>query len=138
MCAPFEITGMRPRPRPISVSFSSTSLSSGMLVGSSSRMSGRVLRTFCTTEVASGSGGVKISSTTTFSPSFSRPPSRIGLTKLTGEAVLSMMMPTVLAGFPVADLASSSSAGSAPWACAPAVGEVWNTYLKPRAVIWSE
>ena len=36
-------------------------------------MSGRAERTFCTSEVASDSGGVKVSSTTTFMPSFREP-----------------------------------------------------------------
>src|SRR6202165_4607119 len=138
ICAPFDTTGKRPRPSPISLSFSSTSLSSGTLVGSSSSTSGRELRTFCTTEVASASGGVKVSSTNSFRFSLSNPPSRIGLTKLIGAAVLSIPLPTVVRGFPVAIFASSSSAGSAPCACAPPVGEVWNTYLKPRPVMTSE
>ena len=38
-------------------------------------------------------------------------------------------------GLPVATFPSSIIAGSAPTDCAPAVGDVWNTYLKPRAVI---
>ena len=135
MCAPLEITGTRPRPRPNSCSFSRHSLSSGIAVGSSRRKSGRLERTFWISGVASDSGGVKVSSTTSLRPSFSMPPSRMGLAKLTGAAVLSMTMATVLGLLPVAASASLTRAGSALLAWAPPVGEVWNTYLKPRAVI---
>ena len=86
----------------------------------------------------SDSGGVKVSSTTSLSPSFSNPPSRIGLAKATAAAVLSWMMATVSSFLPVALSASLTRAGMALLACSPPVSEVWNTYLKPRAVIWSE
>jgi hypothetical protein len=129
------IIGMRPRPSPISFIFSRTSFASGILVGTNSTASGRVLRSFCTTDVASASGGVKVSSIVSLMPSFSNPPSRIGFRKLTGDAVLSPMMPIVCNCWPVATFPSSMIAGMAPIDCAPAVGDVWNTYLKPRAVI---
>ena len=129
MWPPLVMIGSRPLPRPISLSFSSTSLVSGTLVVSTSSMSGRALRTFCTSEVASDSGGVKVSSTTSLRPSLSKPPSRIGLVKLTGEAVLSMMMPMVLGVATCASLATSITTGSASLDCLLAVGEVWNTYL---------
>jgi hypothetical protein len=95
-----------------------------MLVGTNSTASGRELRSFCTTDVASASGGVKISSIVSLMPIFSRPPSRIGFRKLTGDAVLSPMMPIVCNGWPVATLPSSTIAGIAPTDCAPAVGDV--------------
>ena len=126
---------MRPRPRPNSCIFSRHILSSGIDVGSSSRKSGRLERTFWMSGVASDSGGVKVSSTTSLRPSFSIPPSRMGLAKLTGAAVLSMMMPTVCGLLPDTVSASLTRAGSTLLAWAPPVGEVWNTYLKPRAVI---
>ena len=126
---PLVITGMRPLPRPISFSFSRMSLVSGTLVVSTSSKSGRALRTFWTSDVASESGGVKVSSTTSFSPSLSKPPSRIGLLKLTGEAVLSIRIPTVFGRGAFAALATSRITGSASSACLFAVGEVWKTYL---------
>ena len=55
---PFDTTGMRPLPMPISFIFSRMILVSGTLVVSTSRTSGRALRTFCTIDVASDSGGV--------------------------------------------------------------------------------
>ena len=125
-------------PRPISLIFSTHILSSEIAVGSSSRISGRCERTFWISGVQSDSGGVKVSSTTSLSPSFSSPPSRIGLVKLTEAAVLSWMMPTRRGFLPVAASASLRIAGIALTACAPPPSEVWNTYLKPRAVIWSE
>ena len=70
-------------------------------------------------------------------PSFCSPPSRIGLRKATGEAVLSPMMPAVVGALPVAALASSMMVGSAAPGCRPAGIELWNTYLKPRAVMMS-
>ena len=102
---------------------------SGTFVVSTSSRSGRAPRTFCTSEVASESGGVKVSSTTSFRPSFSKPPSRIGLVKLTGEAVLSIRMPTVFGVVAFASLAMAITTGRASAAWALAVGEVWNTYL---------
>jgi hypothetical protein len=59
------------------------------------------------------------------------------LSKLTGEAELSPMMPA-LAGTSGRGLASSRIVGTASVDCRPAVGELWNTYLKPRSVIVSE
>src|ERR1700682_58624 len=93
LCPPLAMTAMRPLPRPISESFSSTSLESGPRVVSINRTSGRALRTFCTMEVASASGGVNTSSTTSFKPSLSKPPSRIGLGEVTGGAGLSLLVP---------------------------------------------
>ena len=70
-------------------------------------------------------------------PIFSSPPSRIGFRKKTGEAELSPMMPAVDGVLPVAVLASSRIAGTAPEDCRLATGEVWKTYLKPRSVMLS-
>ena len=47
------------------------------------------------------------------------------------------MMPAVDGVFPVAALASSRIAGTAPEDCRLATGEVWKTYLKPRSVMLS-
>ena len=58
-------------------------------------------------------------------PSLVSPPSRIGLRKATGEAVLSPMMPAVVGALPVAALPSSMIVGSALTDCQPAVGEDW-------------
>ena len=63
--------------------------------------------------------------------------SRIGFTDATEAAVLSVMMATVFGRVPLAS-ASLIMTGSAISACAAAVAEVWNTYLKPRPVIRSE
>jgi hypothetical protein len=61
----------------------------------------------------------------------------MGLRKLTGDAVLSPIIPAVCGALPVAALARSRIAGIASVDCTPAVGEVWNTYLKPRSVMLS-
>jgi hypothetical protein len=87
----------------------------GHVGGKRSTNSGLAERTFCMSGVASESGGVKISSTTSFRQSFSGPPSRIGFMKLIGKAVLSEMMPTVVGRLPLAFSARSRSAGRLAW-----------------------
>ena len=136
--APLAIVGTLPCPRPNSFIFSSNSLASEITVGSRMRMPGRAERTFSISGVAFASGGVKVSSTTSFKPGFSNWWSRIGFTNDTEAAVLSITMPMVLGRCPDAFSASSSNAGSEPSACCTPVAEVWNTYLKPREVIRSE
>ena len=51
------------------------------------------------------------------------------MVKATGEAVLSMTMPMVFGVAPVALFITWLRTGRAFSACAPAVIEVWNTYL---------
>ena len=138
IAAPFEIVGSRPSPSPNSFIFSSSSFASEMAVGSRSSMSGRLARTFWISGVAFASGGVKVSSTTSVRPSFASCVARIGFTNASDAAVLSITMPTVFGRLPEDFSAIASNAGSEPSACWSPVADVWKTYLKPRAVIWSE
>ena len=89
-------------------------------------------RTFCTSGVASASGGVKVSSTTSLRPAFfeqtlahrlDRGHRGGGVVGDDGDGL------GVAAG---RTLASSMMIGKACVACEPAVAEVWKTYLKPR------
>jgi hypothetical protein len=100
--------------------------------------SGRPERIFCTSVVASASGGVYVSSATIVSPrSFATCP-RIGFMKLTDDAELSPTNAT-LVGRPLpAFAARSTTRGSIAVAWASAVGDDWKTYLNPRPVIKSE
>ena len=137
--APFPTSGILPLPSLNSSSFSRTSLQSGIAEVSSSRKSGLAERTLSTSGVASDKGGVKIWSTAGLRPTLSSPPpSRSCLPKLTGEAVLSWIMPMVFGRLPVACSASFNAVGRVSAACQSAVGEVWKMNLKPRLVIASE
>ncbi len=107
MWPPLVTTGTAPLPMRISLILSSRSLVSGTLVDNKKATSGRVLRSFCTLDVASDIGGVNTSSTVSLSFSFSKPPSRMALVKLTGEAVLSITMPTDCGALPLACVANS-------------------------------
>ena len=51
----------------------------------------------------------------------------MGLTKLTGAAVLSLRMPVVVGALPVVALARSTMVGRASSVCLSAVAEVWKT-----------
>jgi len=135
---PLVTTGTAPFPMRISLILSSSSLVSGTLVDNKNATSGRVLRSFCTLDVASDIGGVNTSSTVSLSFSLSKPPSRMALVKLTGDAVLSITMPTDCGGLPLACVANFTKIGNAAAACVLALGDVWKTYLKPRSLIWSE
>ena len=138
MAIPNEIVGSLPCPRPNSFIFSSSSLASEITVGRKNRRSGFAERTFCTSDVASASGGVKVSSTISCRPFSASRPSRIALADDTDAAVLSVTIATVLGFLPDAVSASFTICGRACFACDPAVAEVWNTYLNPRSVIRSE
>ncbi len=61
-----------------------------------------------------------------------------GFANAVGPAVLSRSMYTLLGLLPDAFSARPSAVGIASWAMALDTSEVWNTFLKPRAVIWSE
>jgi hypothetical protein len=121
---PNEMVGMRPWPRPNSFIFSSTSFASEITVGRKKKRSGRVVRSCWIKGVASTRGGVKVSSTTSSSPSSLSRCSRIGLTDEIEAAVLSVTIATVFGSAP-AVLASSTSVGSDWTACEPEVADVW-------------
>ena len=113
MAAPFETVGKRPPPSPNSFIFWISSAVSEIAVGSSRNRSGRAARTRWISGVAFASGGVNVSSTTSWSPSLpSSPPSFIGFTNATEAAVLSMTMPTRAGFFAPAAAARSSKIGS--------------------------
>ena len=96
--------------------------------------SGLAERSRCTSVVASLKGGVNTSSTTTLTPSFSKPPSRSGLTKACDAAVLSETMATVVGRLPATCSAMFSTVGIELSASTLATGTVCTRYLKPRPV----
>ena len=87
-------------------------------------------------EVASASGGVHTSSTTSSMPLAASSFSRSGLKKNTVAAVLSPTSAAFLIGW-LFFLASSTTRSRACSACSDETGEVWKVYLNPRSVMLS-
>jgi hypothetical protein len=138
MAMPNEIVGILPCPRPNSFIFSSSSLASEITVGRKNKRSGLAERIFWTSEVASASGGVNVSSTINCSPLAASKPSLIDFADAIDAPVLSVMIATVFGLLPEAASARFMICGKACRAWEAAVAEVWKTYLKPRSVIRSE
>ena len=133
-----ETVGILPWPSPNSLIFSRPSLASEMALGMNSSKSGRADRTFWINGVASESGGVQTSSTTSCRPSWAKIFSLSALAVATDVAVLSIIIATVFGRLPDAASASFISSGRPSSDCRLAGAAVWKMYLKPRSVSKSE
>ena len=133
-----DTVGILPCPRPNSLIFSSPSLASETAFGMNSRRSGRADLTFWIRGVASESGGVQTSSTTSSRPSCAKIFSFSAFAVATEVAVLSISMATVFGRLPDAASASFINSGTPSCDCTLAGAAVWKMNLNPRSVSRSE